>query len=207
MADSDYTFEQWLTIPFAPDYEVSNLAHIRRIATEPPQFHMRLLKPKFGTGGYPEVALKVNGDPLYIRVHQVVCRVFHGERPRGKDEVGHRDGDRTNACPANLRWVTKEENYDDRNGHGTHNKGERNGSAKLDQLKVHAVHILSQKMASRKVAEVIGISKSQVGNILRGEAWAGHCGRRIRRAEAKRQAALGDGWPIEEGSRSLTEPH
>jgi hypothetical protein len=189
MADPNYTSEEWRTIPFAPDYEASNLGNIRRVALCPPQFHMRHLKPK-SNNGYPEVVLKVDGVPLFIRVHQVVCRVFHGDRPTGKDEVGHIDGNRRNARADNLRWVTKEENYADRNLHGTHNKGARNGAAKLDPLKLQAIHILSERMPSRMVAEVLGISKSQVGNILRGEAWTGgNEKRRQRRAQAKLKAA------------------
>lgn len=115
--------------------------------------------------------------------------MFHGERPQDKDEVGHIDGSRDNCRADNLRWVTKEENYADRNLHGTHNKGVNNGAAKLDPLKVQAVHILSEQLPSRKVASVLGISKSQVGNIIRGEAWANDPRRRMKRAEAKRRTA------------------
>lgn len=190
MAESNYGAERWLTIPFAPDYAVSDRGSIKRIASEPAFRCGMMLKPKLTKYGYPEVTLYVDGAPLFIRVHQVVCRVFHGDRPRGKDEVGHIDGQPANCRADNLRWVTKEENYADRNRHGTHNKGERNGSAKLDMLKVQAVHILSERLPSRKVAAVLGISKSQVGNILRGEAWTGGDEkRRQRRAETKRQAA------------------
>ena len=190
MAEADYANERWLTIPFARNYAVSDLGRVKRIAADPAYLCGRMLKPKITTGGYPEVTLYVNGVPLFFRVHQIVCRAFHGERPKGKDEVGHIDGDRRNACASNLRWVTKEENYADRNGHSTHNQGARNGAAKLDPLKVQAVHILSERMPSRQVAKVLGVCKSQVGNILRGEAWAGDPRRRIARAEAKARSGL-----------------
>lgn len=189
MAGLAYSHECWLTIAFAPDYAVSEFGRVKRIAAEPRYRCERLLKPKIRKDGYPEVTLYVDGQPFFFLVHQLVCRVFHGERPKGKDEIGHIDGSRDNCRADNLRWVTKEENYADRNRHGTHNKGERNGAAKLDLLKVQAVHILSERLPSRKVAAVLGISKSQVGNILRGEAWAGDPRRRIKRAEAKKEAA------------------
>lgn len=189
MANAEYAGERWLTIPFAPDYAASDHGRIKRIATDPAHLCGRLLKPKVRADGYPEVTLYVGGNPLFFRVHQVVCRVFHGERPKGKDEVGHIDGNRSNARADNLRWVTKEENYADRNRHGTHNQGANNGAAKLDPLKVQAVHILSERLPSRKVAAVLGISKSQVGNILRGEAWADDPRRRIKRAIAKQATA------------------
>lgn len=182
MADSNYPLECWLTIPFARDYAVSSYGRVKRIALDPAHLCERMLKPKINQGGYPEVTLSVNGKPLFFRVHQLVCRTFHGERPKGKDEIGHIDGSRTNANADNLRWVTKQENYADRNIHGTHNRGENNGAAKLDPLKVQAVHILSEQLPSRKVALVLGISKSQVGNILRGEAWQDNPSRRKLRA-------------------------
>lgn len=189
MADREYSRESWLTIPFASDYAVSDCGRVKRIAAEPAHRCEKLLKPKIRKDGYPEVTLYVDGRTFFFRVHQLVCRTFHGERPRGKDEIGHIDGTRHNCRADNLRWVTKEENYADRNQHGTHNKGDRNGAAKLDPLKVQAVHILSERLPSRKVAAVLGISKSQVGNILRGEAWACDPRRRIKRAEAKKEAA------------------
>lgn len=185
MAEVEYAGERWLAIPFAPDYAVSDMGRVKRTALEPAYLCERLLKPKISGGGYPEVTLYAQGRPFYHRVHQLVCRTFHGERPKGKDEVGHADGNRMNARADNLRWVTKEENYADRNLHGTDNKGEKNGGAKLDALKVQAVYILSERMPSRKVASVLGISKSQVGNIMRGEAWADGTARRERRAISK----------------------
>jgi hypothetical protein len=188
MANLEYAEERWLTIPFAPDYAVSDRGSVKRVAKDPDHLSGRLLKPKIRSDGYLEVSLSVNRVPLHIRVHQLVCRVFHGDRPKGKDEVGHIDGNRANPRADNLRWVTKEENYADRNRHGTHNKGTRNGAAKLDELKVQTVHLLSEQMSSRKVAAVLGISKSQVGNILRGEAWAGDDRRRLSRASAKHAA-------------------
>jgi hypothetical protein len=198
VAEADYTGERWLTIPFAHDYAVSDFGRVKRIAAEPAYRCGRLLKPKMRADGYPEVTLCIEGQRFFFRVHQLVCRTFHGERPKGKDEVGHIDGNRANARADNLRWVTKEENYADRNRHGTHNKGTNNGAAKLDPLKVQAVHILSEQLPSRKVAQILGISKSQVGNILRGEAWQDNEKRRQKRAEAKRAARSvnrGAGFP------------
>lgn len=185
MAESDYPAERWLTIPFASDYAVSDRGRVKRVVAARCYPAGYILKPKIRADGYPEVSLSAEGHVYFFRIHQLVCRTFHGERPKGKDEIGHKDGDRANSRADNLRWVTKEENYADRNLHGTHNKGCNNGAAKLDPLKVQAVHILSEQLPSRKVAQVLGISKSQVGNILRGEAWQDNPARRVKRALAK----------------------
>ena len=45
-----------------------------------------------------------------IRVHQVVCTAFHGPAPEGDMVVDHKDTNRCNNRPENLRWVTRLEN-------------------------------------------------------------------------------------------------
>lgn len=45
-----------------------------------------------------------------IRVHQVVCTAFHGPAPDGDMVVDHKDTNRCNNRPENLRWVTRLEN-------------------------------------------------------------------------------------------------
>lgn len=172
MATDDYTAELWKTIPFAPDYEVSTHGRIKRGAPEPAHRCGRLLKPKIDTNGYLAVCLYRNRKKLSIQVHRAVCITFHGECPPDKSEAGHIDGDRTNARADNLRWVTRVENRADRKRHGTECRGESNGNAVLTKLKVEAIHLLSQTMGVRKIAAVVGVSKSQVSNIVRGASWS-----------------------------------
>lgn len=45
-----------------------------------------------------------------IRVHQVVCTAFHGEAPEPNMVVDHKDTNRCNNRPENLRWFTRIEN-------------------------------------------------------------------------------------------------
>ena len=45
-----------------------------------------------------------------VRVHQVVCTAFHGPAPYPEMVVDHRDANRCNNRPENLRWVTRLEN-------------------------------------------------------------------------------------------------
>lgn len=50
--------------------------------------------------------LRVRVDGQYILVHRVVYAVVYGELP---DEVDHKDGDRTNNRPGNLRKASRAE--------------------------------------------------------------------------------------------------
>lgn len=164
--------EHWAIIDFAPDYEVSSLGRVRRRALSPAYLCGRILKGRKKPDGYTDVRLYHDGGSTFCSVHRLVCRCFHGPQPSHLHEVAHGDGNRSNNVAANLRWATKSENYADRNQHGTHNRGERNGAAKLSAADVARIFELSRSMPSRAVAREMGICKSQVGNILRGQAWA-----------------------------------
>jgi hypothetical protein len=169
MANDQYNVEEWRAIQEAPTYEVSNLGRVRRVLDARLQCPGRVLRHKINMGGYPEVTIYRDGRMLYRTVHRLVCIAFHGQPPTPWHEVAHGDGIRTNACASNLRWATKSENYDDRNRHGTHNKGERNGAAKLTSHQVAAIRV--SPMPSRATAAAFGISKSMVNNIRSGTSW------------------------------------
>jgi hypothetical protein len=51
--------------------------------------------------------IKVNGKTC--KVHQLICKAFHGEAPSKEHTVDHIDGNRKNNKATNLRWATKEE--------------------------------------------------------------------------------------------------
>src|SRR5260221_348508 len=58
-------------------------------------------KPNDKTG-YMEIAS--------VRVHRIVATAFHGEPPTKEHVVDHRDTNKRNNRPENLRWVTRLEN-------------------------------------------------------------------------------------------------
>lgn len=70
--------------------------------------------------GYPVVRMvDENGVRRKFKVHQLVCRAFHGEKPSPLHEVRHLDGNPMNNHADNLAWGTKSENAKDRVKHGT----------------------------------------------------------------------------------------
>ena len=52
--------------------------------------------------GYMEIAS--------VQVHRIVATAFHGEAPTSQHVVDHKDTNKCNNRPENLRWVTKFEN-------------------------------------------------------------------------------------------------
>ena len=91
--------ELWRIIPKHVDFEVSNLGKVRRASTK---IHREL----FLTGnGYPIV----NIDGKSELIHVLVAETFIGERPKGY-VVDHKDTNRFNNKPENLRWLTNSAN-------------------------------------------------------------------------------------------------
>ena len=98
-------------------------------------------------------------------VHRLICFAWHG-RPRRKGlEVLHRNNDRGNNRPGNLRWGTKAEQWQDRRLHGT---------AIVQRVKIadtdlaHLQWALSHGLTSRRHASrVLGLAESTVGAIAR----------------------------------------
>lgn len=59
--------------------------------------------------GYKVVNLTKEGKQRVYRVHRLVAKAFL-PNPENKPEVDHIDGDRSNNCLSNLRWVSGLEN-------------------------------------------------------------------------------------------------
>ncbi|WP_268958182.1 NUMOD4 motif-containing HNH endonuclease [Occultella glacieicola] len=93
------TPEEWRTVPTAPGYEASSLGRVRNART------LHVLKPLRHDKGYLKVKL---GRARYDYVHRIVCEAFHGEPPsQHVHDADHKDFDRENNRPANLRWLPK----------------------------------------------------------------------------------------------------
>lgn len=65
--------------------------------------------------GYIFVRLKYNEKNQLFRVHRLVCEVFNGKAPENKNIVDHINRIRDDNKAENLRWVTHEENMNNKN--------------------------------------------------------------------------------------------
>ncbi len=124
--------------------------------------------PYAKSSGYGVV--KIDGkDEL---VHIVVCRYRNGPPPTPKHEVAHGCGKGHEACCAgnHLSWKTREENHADKLIHGTHNRGERHGMAKLTSddvrfIKAHA------EMRGVDLAAKFHVHPATICFIRKGRSW------------------------------------
>ena len=69
----------------------------------------KVLKPNKTGCGYLQVRLWDNYKVYYKSVHRIVAEAFI-DNPDHKEQVNHKDGDKTNNRADNLEWATRSEN-------------------------------------------------------------------------------------------------
>lgn len=106
-------------------------------------------------------------------VHRLACGKVNGPPPTPKHQAAHSCGKGSLGCvnPRHLSWKTQSENERDKLRHGTHNRGERHGMAKLNADTVREIRALEGNLSKRKMAAKFGVSHRTIGNILAGRSW------------------------------------
>lgn len=103
--------------------------------------------------------------------HTIILLAFVGPRPKGYDCL-HANGNPGDNRLVNLRWGTRAENMDDARRHGTIARRERNGHAKLNDLKVKAMKSLREKgWTQRELAILFEVSQPTVQSVVSNKRW------------------------------------
>ena len=111
------TTEEWMPIPFAPDYQVSDLGRVRSHRRSSSRILALGVNP---VTGYVQVKyMRADGQRATSNVQKLVLAAFVGPRPEGY-QTRHLDGDKLNNRLENLRYGTARENILDQVRHGTH---------------------------------------------------------------------------------------
>lgn len=133
-----------------------------------------LRKPSTDSEGYRYVSARIPGRrwPQTLRIHVAVLLAWIGPAPEGQ-EGRHLNGDQGDNTLGNLRWSTHLENIADKYAHGTMARGEQSCRAKLTEADVRAMRSLWPGLTQRVLADRYGVSKSNVGMVVRRETW-GH---------------------------------
>jgi len=105
--------------------------------------------------------------------HRLICEVAHGAPPTPAHECAHSCGHGFNGCitPTHLSWKTPRENAADKIRHGTDNKGEKHGLAKLTASQVRRIYTSKGKASQAELARLYGVSTTTIGRIHRRECW------------------------------------
>ena len=172
--------EQWRDIEkFVGSYQVSDCGRVRSLERRvlharniTRRVRGRILRSPQGSKGYPCVDLRADGVRVTRMVHGLVLEGFVGKCPPGM-QACHGDNNRANDRLDNLRWDTPKVVQAKRVAHGTTNRGERCGRAKLTEADVERIRDLGAcGETHRAIGPHLGVGKSIVGSILRGENWA-----------------------------------
>jgi hypothetical protein len=150
-------------------YECSSDGRIRNAITG------RILIPRLSRGylvinlhAGARYGLRKKPKQVTKPVHVLVCRAFHGVRPRGK-WAAHNNGIKTDCSANNLRWDTPASNQRDKMAHGTANRGAAHGMSKLSDSDVQK--IIESTDPQKVIASQYGITQQHVSYLKRRKGW------------------------------------
>lgn len=167
--------EVWKSVKgFEPRFKVSN--HGRLLSINGKYGGEKILTPHIGYQGYLQVMLRMKPYKLYTRMHCLVAEHFL-EKPNTIErlEIDHIDSNRLNNNVTNLRWVTSSQHRKISIQKGEFDrKGSKHHNAKLvesDVLEARALY-KTGKFTHQKLANIYGINRRHMGDILNGVNWA-----------------------------------
>lgn len=171
--------EEWRPIPdWEGIYDVSDLGRVKSLERVVMRgngwkytVRERILKLTSDKDGYPGVGLCMNGRAKHFLVHRLVLLAFVGLPPPGHEGC-HEDNNPGNPRLSNLRWDTSAGNQADKIKHGTSYRGERHGSAKLNENNVHEIRRrIKTGETQPSIASSFGVTPATVGDIKSGYTW------------------------------------
>lgn len=126
----------------------------------------------YAKGSMGRGSIRIGGKTL--EVNRLICEGRHGPPPSPEHEAAHECGNGHLACcnPLHLRWDTHTGNQRDRVAHGTSNRGEQSGLAKLTEDQVRHIRSLRGKMPYRLIAEMFGVAAPTISAICNRYSWA-----------------------------------
>ncbi len=159
--------EEWRdAIGFEGFYKISDYGRILTVKTNTIK---KLTIDKHD--GRPYCCLWANNKQAQVRPHKLVLEAFVGKRPIGM-ECCHNDGNPQNNHLSNLRWDTAKNNHADKVRHGTTNRGENCGTAKLTGIQVDAIR--QDTRLHRLIALDYGVRANTISRIKSGVRWKHH---------------------------------
>lgn len=103
----------------------------------------------------------------------LMCELVNGPRPSARHQGAHSCGNGHLGCchPQHLSWKTQAGNEADKLIHGTSNRGERNGKAKLAAAEVIAIYG-DKSRSHEELALEYGVSPATISYIQSGTRWS-----------------------------------
>lgn len=130
----------------------------------------RIISQKKDKSGYHSCFLVKNNKNHSHLIHRIVANVFIEESDL---QVNHKDGDKSNNHYQNLEFVTDKENKEHAVNNNLHQKGSRNGKAKLTEKQVIEIkEMLSSKTYTQShIAKKFKVSAYTISDINNEKTW------------------------------------
>ena len=162
--------EEWRWVPGYEDlYMVSNFGNVMSQRSGHGSSPMGILKPQKNNAGYLQVNLIKNKKSKNVMIHRIVAAAFI-PNPDNKEEVNHKDGNKTNNHTSNLEWVTRSENL--RHAYrelGVDLSGRKKTAKKLTKEQI--LEIYNSTETGQVLAQRFGVSDTMVYAIKNGKSW------------------------------------
>lgn len=153
--------EVYKAIDGFPNYEVSNLGHIRQAKSK------RILKVKIDRYGYAQVGLYQDGKQHWKTVHRLVAIAFI-PNPLNKREINHISADpltKLNNAITNLEWVTRKENMVDASAKGLCGRKKVLADEQVEWVRANYIP-KDKEFGQSAMSRTLGVSQSLIWSII-----------------------------------------
>lgn len=200
------TKEIWRDVPKYPGYEVSDLGRLRSYHRTNARLDLSV-SPHILTASsesYSRFKMKHKSGRVFKRgVHIVVLEAFVGPRPPLHLAL-HRNDDQADNRLVNLYWGTVQDNANDRDKNGIHQRGCDSAVSRFSEKEIR--QILTDERPCRIIAREFNCMHTLISQIQLGKTYS-NVAPEIPRREPKRLQRLSDSavLSIFHDSRPLTE--
>lgn len=153
--------EEWRDFNNFPNHQFSSEGRIRH------KKKRNILSPHIDKDGYEVASL---GSVDNVKVHRVICEVFHGSPKGEKKQVNHIDCNRSNNRADNLEWVSASENikWGVDYGYVDPSIGLKK-AVEANQVPVRIVELDREFPSVKACAEFLRVNPNKIPRVLKGE--------------------------------------
>ena len=145
-------------------YQVSDQGRVKSLKRKGRRKE-RILKPFYSGGGYLFVCLSDGtGGQKWYYIHRLVGETFLPKR-EGKDDINHKDEDKTNNNTWNLEWVSRKENCN----FGTRNERIAKANGKLVAQYTKDGTFIKVWPSAAEAKRQLGFYKSGITQVANGK--------------------------------------
>lgn len=159
--------EAFRKIKSHPDYEAGDLGTIRERRTK------IVLRASIAGQGYRYVKLLHNGKTSPFRANRLVAEAWK-PNPKNLPQVHHINNIKTDDSKNNLKWCTAAENVYYASRDGLLGGRGQNRKQSIEEVQAKAILDIVRSfpgVSQTKLAEILGVSRHTVVDILRGQSF------------------------------------